>query len=548
MWAKTLLSIVGLLFASSQVYADYSECQPTYSSPTCTPGTCTSGDDGYYIAKDTGELVKVSNSDSTAKCALVTENGYYSTKDGRLYLKNGDNIDSLEFIQNCSKAGDIIGNGDLCLDTTNIASLNDDNNYLFTDNGNVFGEGAGKNVVITSAEGSDKFVMNNDLTTGEYCVSDAGVVGSQLVDENDRLNAFCNGGCNVYECENGVCSTDLTLDCSRSVPGTCDPTKTSVEDESNNEENCTDGAYYLSSGTIYLCETNVNKVKCVAQNGIGGNPAVPIGYFINTGVSDSYISCDGDNCSEVTKGSITATDCTGKKPGDLIYVEGDSYKLCSGASASAIAQGDMFLVEADTGYTANDPFYLLTENKSYKVSINSDVGGGLNVVVSTTEDGNYIVNNEKKIVTNTGAVTLIQCSGGDGTCATPDSLPLGYLKNKLAAVHTDVPYIKCQGSCTAIAPDSAVDCTGKKAGEIIIKTGTTDYKLCVEDGIPIDLTGSNVVKYMVKIANANANESPFSTIAPGDSSLDDKYVIVDVSTDAVLHTQGNKKKIHFKYK
>lgn len=146
-------------------------------------------------------------------------------------------------------------------------------------------------------------------------------------------------------------------------------------------------------------------------------------------------------------------------------------------------------------------------------------------------NGNYIVSTGNKIATTAGAGTLIQCSGGDGTCGTPASIPTGYLKNTIT--DANVQYIECGNrSCKAIKPASVENCTGKNPGDIINESGTTNYKLCVTADIPISLSGSSVVKYMVGAVEAN-NSNPFFNVA-----VDGKFIVVDVTVDAIVHTQG----------
>ncbi|OUM69770.1 hypothetical protein PIROE2DRAFT_57202 [Piromyces sp. E2] len=392
----------------------------------------------------------------------------------------------------------------------------DGNKYLVRDIDGSLGN-KGKTIAVTFDD--DLKVADVD---GDVCVSSTDY---EITD--DRLGCFCRGH-TVYACQDSVCTSDLesSLKCRRDA---CVPT------DSVKQASCAAGKYYFDANSqkIYLC-TESEGVTCEAQDGSN----VPTGYFINAAVgNEQYIQCNGATCKIV--GSTPASNCSGKKTGDLIYVTEQGYRLCTGSGPVAITNGDQFLIKledsSDNAFTQS-----YTNSNSIIIKVTD---GNIVLETATPTDGNYIVNTDKKIVTEAGGVTLVQCSNGDGTCDTPSPLPVGYLKNALATTHTDVPYISCNNfRCEAISAESIVDtssCVGKNAGDII-ETSQGNFALCVDSTLaPLALSaGSTTIKYMVK-ADKNATTNPFKTVAPDES---DYYIVVKVTgTDVVVNTQDKKK-------
>jgi len=516
MFGKKILSIVGLLFVSSQlVYADV--CTYDGNNIETLVGSCNGK---VYLLNSAGNIIVSESAEGCVdenKCILVNCPSSSCVKSESY---NGL-ITTVDKLFSCT-SGECVNVG--------IAATLDSSNYLvnYIDENNLS--------VVGNSDGD--IVFKTDFN-GEYCITEEGIVGEAVTTPNERMNKFCAGDCTIYNCNSGVCTTDLALSCRNAGAPTCNPTKTVTDDENDNQEACTADAYYLRESDIYYCRGGT--VICQKLEGA----QIPRGYFVNTGVADSYIRCDGTTCDAVTKESITKTDCSGKKPGDLIFAS-SNYRICNEDRAevpAAIDEDYKYIIKAGTEYEPNHPFNELTQDISYMVTVEKDVSNGFNIVVGEEVPvGNYIVDADSKIKTVSGGATLIQCTSEAGNCATPSPLPVGFLRNELYATDTAVPYIKCQsGSCTAISPGVESDCSGKKAGEIVKIESV--FNICIEDGIEVPLTEDTPIKYMVKINNdpEYTDVSPFSTLVGTDNTLNDKYVMVDVGTDATLHALESKK-------
>lgn len=545
MFGKKLLSILGLLssaYAVTITWDNGSTCESSGGVNDQIYAIFSSTENGNYEYDSTyattnfGKIVRISED---ASCTLIDDIGYFMSADLKYFKRDSTGavtkLDDL--LTTCTASGDLGTGGNLCITDDDAGSIvfGTGEQHFITDGKGVFSGTATNKVVVNS--NTNSFTLDKTVTGGEYCISDAGVVGALVTTENERLNKFCTGNCTIYKCNLGVCTTDLDPHCRKAGAPTCDPTTTKAINSESNEEACTANAYYLRGNDIYRCSGVT--VSCQKLEGA----QIPRGYFVNTGVEDSYISCDGITCDEVTKYSITAENCTLKKPGDLIFYN-SNYRICNeGRTAlpADIDNGYKYIIKAGTDYGSKHPFNALTQNTSYMVTVESDVSSGFNIVVGEKVSvGNYVVDADSKIITESGVATLIQCTSEAGNCATPSSLPVGFLRNALYVENDDVPYIKCQsGSCTAVLPGDAANCGGKKAGEIV-KIGA-NFNICIEDGIAVLLTGSTPIKYMVKIASEYTDVSPFSTLVGGDATLNGKYVMVDVGTDATLHAQESKK-------
>jgi len=432
-----------------------------------------------------------------------------------------------------ANAGIIIqGNGDC--EVTDGESYNDNDLYIVSaaDNSGPFNlgtSGSVRKVVKITGGGSS---CNFDTTKAEYCVNPVTFEVS-VSNEINRLQGFCDNTCNLYQCEDGYCSdTVITLPCRNNVVP-CDP--------ANNGGTCVDNRYYLVGSSLY---------KCTVGGSTSCDPINEIGYFINSGGDkgeNPYIQCNKNGCSNLAlAGTLTKDNCDDLKAGTLIYVESQiGYRLCGVPSGSgnlvpnASSAGDRYLIKVEDN--TDNALRGKTPAHSYIVKAVAGVDDGINFVVDDASNGNYIVNNEKKLVSaENGTGRLVQCSGDDGTCN--DVTTYGYLKNALIATHTSAPYIKCTGDngCTAVSPspvDAESGCSGKNDGEIVKISEA--FKICIK-GNPVGLTEGSF-KYMVKINSGYAAQSPFSTLVGPDNFLNDKYVMVDVGTDATLHVQDKKK-------
>ena len=515
MFGKRILSLLSLLFAGSQLISVANAGACTFDGTAISGGSC----DGSSYLINSGKTVVTDTTTCISDSAVCTLVECPST-DGP--CEKEDSYSG--FVVVGSKLAKCT-NGD-CV-TQNMFE-NGATKYLVRDIDDSL-TNKGNTIAVTS--NGTSLSLDTSLTADELCVSADTAQFTETSTEESRYDCFC-GENTLYKCESGVCTTNLTLDCKRQTK-TCDPTKDSTTDPNNNEQECVDGGYYLDTNTLYECKGET--VQCTPQDGGSGHPAIPKGYFPNSGSDAStnpYIQCNGSTCVSLVKTTITKSGCgaDGVKVGDLIFITGSGYRLCT-ASDKPVALSD-------------NKKYLITLVDSTDNAFTNAADAGKAIIVDTTtttailnavaSNGNYIIGTNNDLVDTATSGSLVQCS--DGTCVKPSLT--GYFKN-VETTHTEVPYISCEkGVCNGYKPGTEADCTSKNPGDIINPTGT-NYVFCVKEGaskIEVPLTTGSNAKYMVG-AKDSFDTNPFSAVA-----LNGYYIVVDVSgTDVVVHTQDKKK-------
>jgi hypothetical protein len=336
-----LLSIVSFLFICSQFIsmAIAGDCTITYTlgdgdtvDDTCAVSDC---DNGYYVLtgadENGGTAFTINGSGSYKRYVKVTGS---SSCTGIAAVSGGS-------------AGNFKSETVFSLDGTNDLTLGDGKNYLFTDADGVITGNTSKKVVLKSTATS--ITLNDAINDNDYCVSSTGEV-------TGRTEGFCNSDCTLYECKAGICSNTLSITC-RNDNGTCNPTN-------ENETKCGKGYYLVSTNALVNSATTGTLYECKdALGNCGAVPTseIPIGYLANADTDNQptypYIQCDGTNCSTLNKSSISASDCSGKKVGDLIFndkqdavTSNDEYMLCINSStAVSIVNHDKYFI----GYEAS---------------------------------------------------------------------------------------------------------------------------------------------------------------------------------------------------
>lgn len=489
MYVKTLLSIVGLLFASTQVSADYINCQPTYSDDdgTCTPGTCTEGDDGYY-ADDANHIFQISNSADGAACTVVDVDGYFALKVGMFVSKKGGAVTdiTLNVAQDSSCSGsDSVGNfyneNTFCLAQNKPLDLTSTStkSYLYTDAGTIFTDNAAKKVIVKSI--GSAVVLDSELMskTYNYCVDDDLVVWDR---KDDLCNSNKSGDCAYYQCANGECKDEgknLSPVAERAVPGG-EVCVLETDGEKTIGTNCVSGNYYIYAGEDKTpvdftddSEQTYTMVQCInGEQGWTCNPptTIPIGYVPNGGKAGEYIKClAGGTCTPVAE------------------IEAGLKELAAGT-------------------------YMIDINSSGLLGIAQETSTYINVVRTATDvlvdresAGYYTVTGTA--VDNSKAGDLYQCTvvGGISKCEMPAEKPIGYLVNAGKAGSLD--FIKCEygGVCTAYNPSSNT-CTSAN-GVLYVDDGS--IKLCgiQNNGAELILAGTSAIDteqlYMASVATAN---------------------------------------------
>lgn len=485
MYVKTLLSIVGLLFASTQVSA---ACEPTYNdggeggTPSCTPEGCEAGaDDGYYLAS--GKLVQISNSASVAECALVDVDGYYSIKDSSYVSKKGDTVSSplgAASADTCADSGDTgkFGETVFCLAQNKPLALTSTKSYLYTDAGTIFTDTATKKVIVKSTGGA--VVLDSELMskTYNYCVDDDLVVWDR---KDDLCNINKSGDCAYYQCDNGECKDtgkNLSPVAERAVPEG-EVCVLETDGETTIGTNCVSGNYYIYAGEDKTPVDSTDDsgqtytmVQCINEAGwtCTTPDTIPIGYVPNGGKAGEYIKCLAD------------TSCTPEAD-----IEAGLKELTAGT-------------------------HMIDINSSGLLGIAQEASTYINVVRTATDvlvdresAGYYTVTGTA--VDNSQAGDLYQCTvvGDISKCEMPDQKPIGYLVNAGKAGGLD--FIKCEygGVCTAYNPSSNT-CTSAN-GVLYVDDGS--IKLCgiKNAGAELILAGTSAIDteqlYMASVATAN---------------------------------------------
>jgi len=493
MFSKKILSIVGLLFVSSKVYASYDDCQPTYESPNCMPSYCESGDDGYYRAKITGELVVVSNSATKATCELVTDDGYYVLKDDATRVsKKGNTITLVTGIEasatDCSGASDegkFFDGSVFCLEQNKPLALSSGASYLYTDVETIFTDTATKKVIVKST--GEAVVLDKELMgkTYNYCVDS----NLRVLNRKEDLCTNSSGECEYYQCANGECKKEAA-----NLPPLIERANPECNLDSPNDETCMDGGYYLydtnvgrtdvlnsediTTGTVKLakCTKNAqNEWSCPDVTGAD----IPIGYVTNSGAGGEYIKCESD-------GSCTA----------VAVIEPELNELSAGTYMIDISSSGLLGIESQSLKYVNV------------------IKTGISVLVDRESKGYYTVSGTAQKdrayqVDNAAAAELYSCDveSNISKCSKVGSsdIPIGYLINKGVGT-SEKPFIKCDVNkpCEAVAP--APSC-GDNHGDLYIDGDST--KICgVTDGVSdLILAGTYAISgekyYMASVATTN---------------------------------------------
>jgi len=310
MFGKTLLSIVGLLFAGSKfvsagtiTFKDIPACDSAYESKT----SC-GGDD---VAAST-----------------------YCYSNNRLFGFSADNTEktdcnkilalTLESI-NIVTLGDAIATADLgsigsaYIDTVAIYDCDNDSCQRVT--GLVKKEGVAEYYMVGTGSGDDAAVNLDDNT--EYLVFDGtGAIAYSKQDDAFKKNASRDGDnlcvdgssvlwetrkkalcgadsdCSYYDCKDGVCTLTRVNTLPKSIEGgdECDPA-TCTDDK------CAAGYHLVGGNTLYYCDgsTGCGKAALTEEN-------IPIGYLVNA--DGGYIECKFNDGSRVcSAASPTAAGC-----------------------------------------------------------------------------------------------------------------------------------------------------------------------------------------------------------------------------------------------
>jgi len=397
MFAKKFLSIVALLFIGLQNSKVSAVCEPksnTGSDCDLTSTSCTTGDDGFYVATDNEILVEVSSEGTI--CNKVTTTGYYKGKtSGYYYVKSGTYND---FSSEASDDNTAVGEIDT--KTTPSLILDGDGNklafggsgnelYLLTDAKKVFTDDAASTVVVKSV--GDSIIIDNSINGADVCVSNVG-----LITTNIRQGFCTNNACAQYKnCANtGVC-TDVVYTTSRAEhEPECKP------NDSTLKANCEAGYHVMESGSLVNNgDAGTTLYNCNGEDNCSLITNIPTGYLINGNKNNkstyAYLECNGINCKAIEVGE--ADNCTGKKAGDLIY-SGSVYKICISTSIpveiSYANIGKYFVKHDSTADSSNvfqdnktdlNSYHFMVEINALETSVS-----GNGVTFPSTKEGNTV--------------------------------------------------------------------------------------------------------------------------------------------------------------
>lgn len=521
MFGKKILSIVGLLFVSSQlVYAD-ENC--TYGGNQIATADFCNGK--VYLLNNSGNA-KIDNSLASGctsggnECILVncptstcekseSYNGLITT-DGELFsCTNGDCIN------------------------VDIATLGG-NNYLVNDidENNLFvgGNNGGTIEVKTNFNGQD-FCVDKNWAIYER---KNGLCNADVDDEDEDCTHY-------YDCTEGEsCTVSLS---NRDPNADCVPTV---------DTKCAAG-YYLVDGGELSTESGA-LWKCFGKNGDNcqnKDSDHQIGFLVNAGSDDTntkYIQCAGTtgSCTIAPIGNdCVATETVGKATYGQLYKEnlGSSYELClydGGKKSITIGDPKKYLIEKKAnilGFTKDeivDTKYVVLEVDAYQNILpvaKTAVG-----YYSTTSATSYEV-----VTVPTDGVTLYSCAADTNglKCGQVSSKPIGYLKNQVGTGTATYIYCQKSGTCDAIAV-TGTSCEATASGPAVT-TGSlhTTNKFCVYNSgdESIELTGANKGMYFVSAA----------TSLFGLTRNDDSFIVVKLDEQGNLTVVKEGTSVRYRY-
>jgi len=483
MFSKKILSIVGLLFVSSKVYATYDECDKSLSTKGCIASVCDADDDGYYLFNY--KIVSISN----GNCEFVTDNGFYLLKpngamtkkiDGDTYY--GSDTAALD-CQDTYDGGIFSGDSVFCLEQGKPLVLGSNGSYLFTDNSGVFTNSVIEKKVIVKSTG-EAVVLDKELMdkTYNYCVDS----NLRVWNRKEELCTNSSGECEYYQCANGECKKEAA-----NLPPLIERANPECNLDSPNDEKCIDKGYYLygsndrtnvlnteeagNVGSLKLaqCTKNAQSGEWLCSDVTGAD--IPIGYVPNAGAGGEYIKC-------VNGGTCTAE----------ADIETRLKQLTEGT----------YMIDINTSGLLE-----ITNESSKYVNV---IRTGNSVYVDRESEGYYTVSSDAEQtraypVDNAAAADLYSCAKDNNIskCEKVDSdIPIGYLINK-GVGSSEKPFIKCNAgkSCQAVAPGDDSSCNTNNHGDLYVVDGST--KICgVTDGSTNELilAGNNAindVKYYI---------------------------------------------------
>jgi len=486
MFSKKILSIVGLLFVSSKVYATYDECDKSLSTKGCIASVCDADDDGYYLFNY--KIVSISN----GNCEFVTDNGFYLLKpngamtkkiDGDTYY--GSDTAALD-CQDTYDGGIFSGDSVFCLEQGKPLVLGSNGSYLFTDNSGVFTNSVIEKKVIVKSTG-EAVVLDKELMdkTYNYCVDS----NLRVWNRKEELCTNSSGECEYYQCANGECKKEaanlppkaerVPVNCNLGAP----------------DANCINGGYYLYGST--------DSTKAVLKNGdtVSGTATlvqcksgapwvcetpsqIPIGYVPNAGAEGEYIKClsDGTCAAEAD-------------------IESELKELTSGTYMINIGTTGLLGITVQSGKFVN---VIRTDNDVLVDRVSVGYYAVSKTAVQTNQNAN--------LVDNAAAADLYSCTlsvDNISLCEKLESeIPIGYLANK-GVGESGKPFIKCDvsKSCKAVTPGDQTSC-GDNHGDLYVDSGST--KICgVTDGSGnvLILAGTGAIDgekyYMASVATTN---------------------------------------------
>jgi len=309
MFGKTLLSIVGLLFAGSKfvsaeaiTFKDIPVCGDAYEDKAKCED---SGNAETYCYRNNKLFGFSSDNEDKSKCDTVLQ----LTSERINIVTLGDAITPVTLASIGSAYIDTVAIYDCdatsCQRVTGLvkkegvaeyymvgtgsgvdtpAVLNSDTEYLVFD-----GTGA-----IAYSKQEDSFAKNASRDGDNLCVD-----GSSVLWET-RKKALCgaDSDCSYYDCKDGVCTLTRVNTLPKSIEGgdECDPA-TCTDDK------CAAGYHLVGGNTLYYCDgsTGCGKAALTEEN-------IPIGYLVNA--DGGYIECKFNAGSRVCSAAVpTAAGC-----------------------------------------------------------------------------------------------------------------------------------------------------------------------------------------------------------------------------------------------
>jgi hypothetical protein len=516
MFAKKFLSIVGLLFFGSQISKVAADCDWTGATingeaETCSGITgCGTDEYGYYYkAKSDGNvnnvIVKV---DGQTSCKIVTDSGYYITKDNKYYSVDNSNLATV--VEGDGTAAQITGScttnnvGTLFKDTTD----NDIIKICLTESGDSAEFGNGKFYLITEGSGTSGLLTGG---TENVIISTIDSDAIKVITPDDSLvvSQFSGNIVNASGGSNTAVTTGnlIVLDSDSKVKNTF---------------NCDN--YCLDKITRKLYDRKVE-------------------YCADGTECSGYFTCNGGVCEDKSTVYTRRAGCTTNE------------ELITGGAECATREGVYYFIASATGKTESDLSGFLNIDvgaRGYLHKCTIAANGDSNCAEETKAAGYFKSQNG-------GDIAYIQCTPNDtetttciGLMDAPQAITSGKTSCGNGEGETLLNGAYVSGSNYQLCSSGSNSGSAIPLGNLIQLTDTctsfgqlikdeSTYKLCVKSNsgiVATDGVAFTEASYFVDAKVANAFNK--------DAQEDDLFVVVDIDEkSAIVDRSTNPKK--YKY-